>query len=301
MTTTSSTTSDTETAITTQKTPFPVSDEEIDQMIKAVADAKSRDPSWVNEAKHHLSRSWVRAIMGKPYKKDKSKRRPFDYSKKKLLDYIEWRQETNITEKIAYHINKGDDNTEYQDLNAGSKDLYWHGTDNEGSPILWYRADATEFRKCSVAKMQEIACLVIQGAIDQMPETVHSINFVILFDKFDVIGSLGKLKLASNFIKAFMMICPDRLKRAYFVTGNIGHVFLKIANSIAPKNIMNKVVEYKSREAAALALVEDRVISDNIYVPDFMGGSYLHDEKIQTNFGTMMARISSDMRGAMRK
>ncbi|GFH43911.1 hypothetical protein CTEN210_00385 [Chaetoceros tenuissimus] len=302
MTTTGSIKKRSTTSATISTTPFPVSNDEIDQMINAVADTKPHDPSWIKEAHHHLSRAWVRAVMGQPYKKDKTKRRPFDYSKKKLMDYLEWRQKTNITHKIAHHINQGDDNTEYQALNAGSKDCYWYGTDKEGSPVLWYRADATEFRKCNIANMKEYTYLVIQGAIDHMPDTLHSINFVILFDQFDLVGALGKPALAPNFIKGFMKICPDRLKRAYFVTGNIGHMFLKIANSIAPKSIMDKVVEYKSREAAARALVEDGVVCNEHHVPDFMGGeSYVHDQKIVSNYAAMMTNISNDMRAMIKE
>lgn len=61
---------------------FTVSDEEVGQMI----DELLKDRHWDQNEVKNLPRAWIRAIMGRPFKKNKKERRPFDYSKNKLMD-----------------------------------------------------------------------------------------------------------------------------------------------------------------------------------------------------------------------
>ena len=88
--------------------PPPVSDEEVNQMIASLIMFKEGDSyegeEWANEVRR-LSVEWIRAVMSQPYKKNKQKRRPFEYSEEKLITYLHWRKKTNITSKIAQHIN----------------------------------------------------------------------------------------------------------------------------------------------------------------------------------------------------
>ena len=107
---------------------------------------------------------------------------------------------------------------------------------------------------------------------------------------------MKKPGLAPAFIKTFMTICPDRLKRAYMVTGTIGHIFYKLADTLAPASIMNKVVETRSREDAAKQMVNERIVSEE-EVPEFMGGKYVHDKQITLNFPTMIRSITLAMKG----
>ena len=119
---------------------------------------------------------------------------------------------------------------------------------------------------------------------------------MICFDEFNLVEAMKTApNFASAFIKSFMTICPDRLKRAYFVTGTIGHLFYKLANALAPKSIMEKVVEIRSREDAAALMVQDGVLKDEKDVPTFMGGNNNHDESITTDFKMMIETIAREM------
>jgi len=300
----------------TQRSNFVVTDDEVIQMI----DALSKD--FDTEEVQKLSKTWMRAIMSQPYNKNKLERRPFEYSNKKLSDYLTWREKSKITNKISHHlthydnkINKDhDDNTPdhtsaAKSFSSSSSDtkklamtvspgcLYWFGTDNEGSPNLWYRADRTVFEKSNVKNEMECTSVVIQAALDIMPEGIHDFNFVLLFDVYNPLKAMRKPNLAPAFVKTFMTICPDRLKRAYIVTGTLGHVFYKIAKGIAPESIMDKVTETKSREVTAQLLVKEGILSDENEVPDFMGGTFIHDNEIITNYSAMIKGIRLAMFG----
>lgn len=296
--------------------PFPlVTDDEVFKMVEAL----SKEDFDVDEV-HKLSKTWIKAVMNQPYKKNKLVRRPFEYSKKKLMDYLTWRKKSHITSKIAYNLaykkndhNDGSCNTKSssnQDLINHHKDkkkqqlhiattaspgaLYWYGTDNEGSPILWYLANLTRFEKVNVKNEMECTSLVIQAALDIMPSGIHDFTFIILFDVFNPLKAMMKPNLAPAFIKTFLTICPDRLKQAVMVTGTIGHVFYELAKRLAPGNVMDKVVETKSRERAGELLVTNGIVKKE-EIPDFMGGTFSHDKQITTEFPANISAIKDAM------
>ena len=83
-----------------QRVLFHVSNAKCKEMIQSLS---QEDDAWTEEVKH-LSRSWIKAIMAQPYTKNKSIRRPFHYSKKKLSSYLAWRKECNLTEEMSYYM-----------------------------------------------------------------------------------------------------------------------------------------------------------------------------------------------------
>jgi hypothetical protein len=163
--------------------PPPVSDEEVNQMIASLIMFKEGDcyegEEWANEVRR-LSVEWIRAVMSQPYKKNKQKRRPFEYSEEKLITYLHWRKKTNITSKIAQHINSDGSGVAKLTTNAGS--FYWHGVDSEGSPNLWYRADKQCFSSAIVQNEMEVCALIMQAGLDAMPAKTYNINFIICSD-----------------------------------------------------------------------------------------------------------------------
>lgn len=273
----------------TPLTSHHVSDEEVSHMLQSL---NEEGCVWANEVQY-LSKAWVRVIMSQPYKRRRDQRRPFDYSRNKLKDYLQWRIRCQITDKIAQSISTNDPKMSYYSTNSPGS-LYWYGVDSGKRPILWYLANKTCFRSANVQKEVENGALVMQAALDAMPETMHSLNFVICFDEFHATQAMTKPNFAPAFIKTCMRICPDRLERAYFVTGAIGHMFHRVANTLAPKNIMDKVVAVRSREAAATLMVRDGVLKKSS-VPTFMGGQHIHDEAITTNFKNMIETITKEM------
>ena len=266
---------------------FLVTDEEVNQMIEVLSKQEE-----LKDEVQYLSEAWVRAVMSQPYKNKQHQRRPFEYSQKKLMEYLTWRKESSITSKIAYHLDS--DGTELANNTVSNGCFYWHGVDNEGSPILWYLANLTQFDKSIVKNEMENTSILLQTVLDMMPPHIYNINFVICFDVFNPMKAMKRPNFAPVFIKTFMKICPDRLKSACMVTGTIGHVFYKVAKTVAPKSLMDKVTETRSREDAAGVLIEAGVLSEK-EVPDFMGGTFVHDEEITKNYPNMMKAIKAAM------
>ena len=271
----------------------PVSNGEVNRMMTSLSSKEDAEDyyEWGGEVKN-LSREWVRAIMSQPYKGNKQKRRPFDYSRKKVIEYLLWRKREDITSKIEYHMNS--DGSDIARLTTGPGSLYWHGVDSEGSPILWYHADKTCFDSAVVENEIEYSSLIIQAGLDAMPGKTYRFNFIICFDVFNPLKAMKKPNLAPAFIQLFMKICPDRLKWAYMVTGSIGHMFYKVAVTLASASIMDKVIETRSRGESARMMIRDGVVSTD-EVPIFMGGKYVHDKEITLNFPTMIRSITVAM------
>ena len=203
--------------------------------------------------------------------------------------------------------------------------FYWYGTDIEGSPILWYLADQFDFKKANVKDDMDYSAHVIDEGLKSMPTKSQGMIFVICFDKFDTLKAIKRPNLAPAFIRTFMKslskasqeqggkeatqeqfdlgkacqgeagVHSTRLKKAYFVTGTIGHIFYKLAKSLAPTHITDRIVEVRSREDAARLLVKDGVIEEK-NIPTFLGGSYLQDEITRKEYYTMMKAITKEMR-----
>lgn len=271
---------------------FDVTDAECDEMIEALSSNHQNSSSWSEEVKF-LSRPWVKAIMSQPYRKNKKIRRPFDYSKEKIEQYLAWRHESNITDKISHYMIHGDE-VKHLKPTIGGADLYWYGVDKEGCPIMWYRADRTNF-DVDYKKADLHTALVIQAVLDRMPGDIHKINFVVCLDQYNTFQAMRRPKLGQNSIHTFMKICPDRLKACYFITGGLGSFFFKLVEKLAPQSIMSKVTKCKSRKQAAEFLVSDEVLTEG-EVPSFMGGNLEHDEQIIMNYPLMIKKIEDAMK-----
>lgn len=331
--------------------------------VNAIIDALSRD--FETREVEKISKSWIKAVMSQPSRnkskddpKNKTKtkiikeRRSFEYSLKKFRKYLQWRIDSDITNKIEYHLNNhnhGGDGGGERKLNVtvdtdsdtdtvGSTSpsssscdenenengkqtitkskrktntnttiklisttspgsFYWYGVDNDGAPVLWYKANLTQFDKTNVKNEIEYASLILHGVLDALPPQgpIHDLNFVILFDDYNPVKAMSRPTMAPEFIKMLMVTCPDRLKRAVMVTGTVGNVFYNVAKGIAPSNIIDKVVVTKSRVKAARLIVEQGIVSSKEFVPDFMGGTYVHDEHRTVNYSAMIKAMRLTM------
>ena len=97
-----------------------------------------------------------------------------------MIDNLHWRKKTNITSKIAQHINI--DGSGVAVLTTSDGCFYWHGVDSEGSPNLWYRADKQCFSSAIVQNEMEVCALIMQAGLDAMPAKTYNINFIICSD-----------------------------------------------------------------------------------------------------------------------
>ena len=179
-------------------------------------------------------------------------------------------------------------------LHAKSNDLYWYRDDEEGSPNLWYRADKTNFHLINAKNAGKAVALTMQAALDRMPESVYSINFVICFDQYNTFSPLKCPSLGPTFIKTIMKICPDRLNLAYFIAGGLGATFYHLAKRLAPSSIMDKVVHCKSRKEAGMVLVKDNVLKE-YELPTFLGGELEQSIDIIENYSNMIDTVEQEM------
>lgn len=271
---------------------FDVTDQDCDKMMNALS--QEENAPWKDELKY-VSRAWVKAVMSQPMIRNKKMRpRPFEYAKKKLVDYLDWRYKHNITEEIEHYLSL-EDGKEFTKVHlTGGHCMYWYGVDKDGCPNLWYRAEMTDFDKVEVKKSSKSIALIMQAAIDKMPADTYNFNVIAFFDEFNFFKAMKKPSLIPNFVKTLMKVSPDRLKSACIITSRGGGVLYDIAKKVAPATLMNKTTKCKSREEAADLLQRNGVLcSDEI--PDFMGGEYIQDKDIVQNYAQMMKEIEKGM------
>ena len=116
-----------------------------------------------------------------------------------------------------------------------------------------------------------------------------------------------------------MKCCPDRLKQAVMVTGRTGHIFYHMAKTLAPKNLVDKVVVFSERRAAGKFLIEKGIVKkggsstgsistksssngpktskiqkvreENFMLPTFLGGTFGHERQITMSLPLMLSKL----------
>ncbi len=296
---------------------FSVTDNEVDRMLLALAEEHDEDLDMQDEIKQ-LSRSWVTAVMSQLYSKGKNKkqpqRRPFEYSKKKILCVLEWRRKYGLlrSDLPKRMIVDGDPiNGKYaKEFSMGC--FYWYGTDSDGTPNLWYRMELMNWDHVDLERGLEYNGLILQSAFDAMPTNIHQLNFILLLDHFNPVHAVKNPRLGPSFLKLFMKSCPDRLKRAVMVTGFAGGLLHNIAKALAPQSLMDKITVMRDRNDAANALIRMGLVSaypagDGIDsedkqqdgLPTFLGGEEKHVEEVTTNLSRMISTVQSKMKMVM--
>jgi hypothetical protein len=76
------------------KPEFETTEEEINQMIDSLKEFGQTEVQ-------KLSRAWIREIIIQP---KNSKRRTFEYARGKLIKYLSWRRDNDISQKVDYHL-----------------------------------------------------------------------------------------------------------------------------------------------------------------------------------------------------
>lgn len=284
---------------------FQTTEEEINKMIESLS--KEFDKNEVQK----LSKAWIREIMIQP---KNSKRRTFEYARGKLEKYLSWRRDCDISKKVDYYLTNSSSHcmmvssstttstetstSETKQLSQlasnGLGGLYWYGTDNEGSPILWYHANLSNFGNMNVKDEMEFTSLLMTAAFDVMPQHIYNINFVMILDECKTTDILKRPNLVPAFVRTMMNVCPDRLKRAYVISGSVGQLCYNVAKQVAPPSIMSKVSLSSSRQKVSKILVEDGVLKKD-QIPKFMGGMFIHDEQITKNYYHMIETLKDEM------
>ena len=155
----------------------------------------------------------------------------------------------------------------------------------------------------------------MQSAINNMPPHVHSLNFILLMDKFNPVNAIKHPRLGPQFLQTFMKCCPDRLKQAVMVTGTTGRIFYNMTKALAPKSLVDKIEVFNDRHAAGRFLIKkkilhsvhnttctlssegtaDDLLNEEILLPSFLGGNLKHDEDVTKNLPLMLEELSKEM------
>ena len=73
----------------------------------------------------------------------------------------------------------------------------------------------------------------------------------------------------------------------------IDRIFLhERTGSIAPKSLVSKITVVKSREVAAPLLVKMGIIGDKDEIPTFLGGDFVHDDKLTKSLSGMLSSLN---------
>jgi hypothetical protein len=197
-----------------------------------------------------------------------------------------------------------------KEFDTGS--FYWYGTDNKGSPNLWYRVERMEWDSIVLKKRIEYTKTVLQSVLNNSPNggggggtNAQDLNFILLFDDFTPIQIMKHPKIGPAFLKSFIENCGNNgqcLKSAIMVTGSAGHIFYKIAKSIAPKSFMDKITVVKSRESAARLLVDRGIlVNDTNQIPTFLGGELIHPDSVTKSLYSMVSSVKAAIMKATRR
>mmetsp|Transcript_12782 Transcript_12782/g.14423 ORF Transcript_12782/g.14423 Transcript_12782/m.14423 type:complete len:288 (-) Transcript_12782:128-991(-) len=276
-----------------QQFPYHISDAEVSQMIEAVCS----NTDFNDDDTKHINRRWVKAVMSQPYSEDKTIRRPFEYSQKKIEKHIKWRKENRVNSLMSTYLSQqpSDEDNELQfEIDQGA--FYWYGVDNERSPNVWLALDDKGNWRSNFDEERKLKCayLYLQAAFDVMPPDVHNVNVILLLDKFPLSEVIKHPTFAVKFLKNFMVSSPDRLKRAVLVTGNLVNVFYKVAKRLAPKNVLSKIKVFRSREEAASYLASKKIVKNVNEVP-FAREGKMHEDEITKSFSSMIGAIEKQM------
>lgn len=260
---------------------FAVTEDEIDRMLVHF----TNHPDLKEEA-DFLSRLWIKEIMSKPNRKNKKRRRPFEYSKSKIRNYLQWRKDTRVTAMISVCL-EDETRTQFsQEFESGC--FYWFGIDKQGSPNLWFRMDRFPWESLDLKRHMDFSAVMIQGLLDVLPPHVTNVNVILLADKCPLMQLIKHPKIAPALMNLWLKSAPDRLKKCVMITGAVGGHFFKLVKKIAPCNVVDKINPVSSRIEAAKWMLEQGILKSEDDVPDFLGGIARHPEEIITSYPTMM-------------
>jgi len=235
---------------------------------------------------NYLSDSYIRSVASKPYSKDPSIRRPFEYSQKKLNDVMRWREEGGATEleelvKIANGRWDAPEATSDPErytkakalvtsLNYGS--TYWHGFTKDGHPVLWLRTSRKAWYPDSDAEVNALILLSDAG-IRCMPDGIT--DFVVIADSTSPPppNPTFMVKLLKALVKGY----PDRLHQ--LISAPISSIVQFVMNlllPLMPGRLAAKVLLKGAEEGKTI--LKEILLNGEDDVPTFMGGTANHDE-----------------------
>lgn len=265
---------------------FHTSFEDVDRMI---ADLTSDEA--IRSEVSFLSKSWVKSVMSQPSKSNKDEKRSFEYSKKKLERYLLWRKENNVVDLVRANI-QGTDQEFFVDI--AEKSLYWYGVDRQGRPILWERFERFDWKRMNSERKLMYYILLFEAIFQVMPPEIDSICVVAITDGIPYLRAMSRPRFFIDIAKLFTNVFPDRLGGFYGLTNAATLAVSKILRPILPAKVRSKMHFYTRAKMCHELL--HTVLPEGEDLPDFLGGSVVHDEEVIGNFSRMIFSIESDMK-----
>jgi len=259
-----------------------------------------------------LSDSYLCSVASKPYSKDITIRRPYDYTMEKLKVLMDWRRGNAVfLEEMVEMVSitgTGKENEKASvekpdrfakakalatSLNYGS--MYWHGLDKEGRPILWIRCGRMPWYPDVEAQVNSLILLADAG-IKAMPK--GTTDFVVISDSNSPPPPNPQFMI--NVLQALVKGYPDRLSLLVSCpVGTIIQMIMKVLLPLMPGRLASKIVLVRDEDTIPkLAAILSGGKDD---IPDFLGGTSSHDGLYPVD-GTYPERtLKFDYRGMVRR
>eukprot|EP00594_Rhizosolenia_setigera_P007897 CAMPEP_0178969426 /NCGR_PEP_ID=MMETSP0789-20121207/18855_1 /TAXON_ID=3005 /ORGANISM="Rhizosolenia setigera, Strain CCMP 1694" /LENGTH=335 /DNA_ID=CAMNT_0020655569 /DNA_START=46 /DNA_END=1053 /DNA_ORIENTATION=+ len=234
----------------------------------------------------YFSDSYIESVASKPYSKDMSKRRPLDYSIKKLKEVLTWREETGVnkfTEAVDLAFGSPDDPKALENpnlLDQGQKMAiclnygcyYLHGLTKTGLPVLWIRTNRLPWYP-DVDSLANCLILMTDTAISRLAKGKN--EYIVIADTTSPPpphpGFL--VKLVSSLVKGY----PDRLGSVISApTSSIMQFVMNLVIPLMPSRLQNKFFFIGSEEQKAK--IAEFLLNGEDDIPTFMGGPADHDK-----------------------
>lgn len=257
---------------------FDVTKEELSLIIADLASDFPEDYS-------SLSEDYIESVASKPYSKEPTKRRPIEYTTKKLKDLLKWREENVVGLKDMLDMVKeydatgkvAEDSEKFTkakalatSLNTGS--MYWHGLDKQGRPVLWIRTDRMPWYPDVEAQVNALVLLADAG-ISKMPKGVT--DFVVASDSHSPPPPNPQFMI--NLLSALVKGYPDRLfELVSCPVGNIIKMVMSILLPLMPSRLASKIIligEEESKERLSKLF-----LNGEEDIPVFLDGTADHDQ-----------------------
>mmetsp|Transcript_12973 Transcript_12973/g.19453 ORF Transcript_12973/g.19453 Transcript_12973/m.19453 type:complete len:285 (-) Transcript_12973:130-984(-) len=265
---------------------FQTSVEEVDQMIVELTSTEA-----IRSEVASLSKTWIKNVMSQPSKKNKDARRSFEYSKKKLETYLLWRKENNISELVQANI-LGTDKEFLEDV--AEKSLYWYGVDRQGRPILWEIFERFDWKNLNTERKLKYYMLLFETIFHVMPPEIDSVCVVAITDGIPYLRAINKPRFFFDVAKLFTKVFPDRLGGFYGLANAATLAVFQLLKPVLPAKVRNKM-QFYNREKMRQELLHN-LLPEGEDLPDFLGGSVIHDEEVIGTFSRMISSIKSDMK-----
>jgi len=111
---------------------------------------------------------YLRTVMTRPSKEDRSKMRSFDYSVKKLLKAFKYYKK--------YDVKSLSTDTMPEDVAAAARcaSIYWRDCDRSGRPILWVRNKRKDWYNVDVKVQRRLHIWMIEWGLRRLPNTTEN-------------------------------------------------------------------------------------------------------------------------------